>query len=341
MHTTAFARILVLLAMLLLLLMAVGAATRLTDSGLSMTTWKPLGYLPPHNSETWQKNLDNYRASPEGKIINKSITLAEFKQIFWWEYAHRTLARVLGVFLLGSIIVLNARRKITRKQSLFLFLLLCIVTIQGLLGWLMVKSGLHAEPRVSPYLLAIHLTIALSLLLLICARLLGEVKTKKRSIVVSKYSQATCFAIAALALITFVSGAFIAGLDAGSIHNDWPTMSGKFIPTDYRSLDSYITNAFENPAAAQFHHRVLGTLLLIASIILFLNLRANQRNYQALITHARLLIILPSCQVLLGIITLRLQVPLFFGLAHHLCAIAVVVCSCLLPLRLVSRKVGQ
>ena len=306
----------------------------MTGSGLSMTAWHPLGNLPPWDISSWEEIFASYRLSPEGRGFNKDLSLSEFKGIFWWEYAHRMAGRAFGIFLLLSLIWLFARGVLTRSQGFFLIFLFFLVVVQGFLGWIMVKSGLRSIPRVSPYLLTCHLSLALFLLSLISHRLLRELPSLVQRLAVPIYLRMSSIFVAFLSFVTFISGAFVAGLRGGRIHNDWPLMSGNFFPEDYRVLDSFILNALESPSASQFHHRVLGLVLFSASIFLYLCLRWHRTIYAELSLHADLVILLPFLQILLGIMTLLLEVPTFLGVLHQLCGILLFICFFLLTFRL-------
>ena len=318
-RVASFCGFLVLVAFLLLALMALGAATRLTDSGLSMTTWQPLGELPPLDLQAWQKTFRLYQQSPEGQSVNRGISLEEFQRIFWWEWAHRSLARGIALLLLGMLLWQVLLKN--RERALFLCLLLGLVALQGFLGWGMVKSGLREVARVSPYFLAAHLLLALLLLLTLMRRLFLE-KLLQRKLFVSRLVRAFSFSVALLSGLTFLMGGFVAGLKAGGIHNDWPLMSGSLIPSDYALLEPWWRNALENPSAVQFEHRFLALLLLLACGGLFWKLRWSCVRLD---WHVRLLLFLPLLQALLGGVVLRLHVPVFLGVAHHILGVCLVV----------------
>ena len=169
---STFSRLLLAVAFLLLALMALGAATRLTGSGLSMTSWQAVAELPPLDAQQWQETFDEYLRSPEGQGVNRDISLQDFRRIFWWEWSHRSLARCIAFFLL-TMLVLEAAHK-NKERSLFVLSLLCLVAFQGVLGWVMVRSGLRDVAMVSPYLLTLHLFLALVLVLVVVHRSLAR-----------------------------------------------------------------------------------------------------------------------------------------------------------------------
>ena len=326
MRLTPFSGFLVLLAFLLVALMAVGAATRLTGSGLSMTTWQPLGALPPQGARQWQDTLRHYLQSPEGQSVNRDISLKKFQRIFWWEWTHRSLARGIALLLLVMLLWQAALRN--RDRLFFLCSLLLLVSLQGLLGWGMVKSGLREVARVSPYFLSAHLFFALLVLLLVLRRLFRE--QFLRRFFVSRLVRACGFFVALVSVLTFVMGAFVAGLSAGGIHNDWPLMSGSFVPSDYGLLSPWWRNALENPSAVQFEHRCLAFLLLLSCFVLFFILRSKVR----VDWHVRCLLFLPLLQVFLGGWVLVWHVPVLLGIAHHVLGVFLVVALFVLYWRL-------
>ena len=340
MFLSPFARFLLIFALSLLFLMVLGAATRLTGSGLSMTSWDLLGNLPPWDITSWEEVFASYRLSPEGRGFNKDLSLSDFKSIFWWEYAHRMAGRAFGILLLMSLLWFFARGILTRSQGFFLIFLFFLVVLQGFLGWIMVKSGLRSVARVSPYLLASHLFLALFLLSLISHRLLFELGSLWRRVSVPIFIWTSCFFMLFLSFVTFISGAFVAGLRGGRIHNDWPLMSGSFFPSDYWILDSFILNSLWSPAASQFHHRILGLVLFFGSIFLYTAIRRHRFIYGELSLHADLVIMLPILQIFLGIMTLRLEVPVFLGVLHQLCGILLFLSFFLLIFRLRVERVS-
>ena len=319
MRVATFSGFLVVLAFLLLALMALGAATRLTGSGLSMTTWQPLAELPPLDEQMWQETYRHYLQSPEGQSVNKDISLEKFRRIFWWEWAHRSLARGIALLLLAMLLLQAARRN--RDRVLFVCALLGLVALQGLLGWGMVKSGLREVARVSPYFLTAHLFFALLLLVVVVRRLFHE-QFLRRKLFVSRLVRAGSISVALVSVLTFLMGGFVAGLRAGGIHNDWPLMSGRFVPSDYFLLEPWWRNALENPSAVQFEHRFLALLLLLGCLVLFWGFRRGSIFFD---WHVRSLLFLPFLQVMLGGVALRWHVPVFLGILHHILGVCLVV----------------
>ena len=332
MRAASFSGFLVLLALLLLALMALGAATRLTGSGLSMTTWQPVFEFPPHDAQGWQETFERYRHSAEGQSVNRGISLEGFQRIYWWEWGHRFLARSIALFLLALLLWQAVRRN--TERVFFLCSLLGLVALQGLLGWWMVRSGLREVARVSPYFLMAHLSVALLVLLLVVRCLFREHGGAGRRLVVSRGVRLWSFCVALLSLLPFVSGAFVAGLRAGGIHNDWPLMSGRLVPSDYALLEPWWRNALENPSAVQFEHRCFALLLLLCCFGLFWILR----GCEGFCWHARVVLFLPLVQALLGGLVLLLHVPVFLGVVHHVLGVCLVVVLFALCWRQVSER---
>ena len=228
------------------------------------------------------------------------------------------------------MLVLEAAHK-NKERSLFVLSLLCLVAFQGVLGWVMVRSGLRDVAMVSPYLLTLHLFLALVLVLVVVRRLFRE-NFWDRRLSVSFSVRVACFSVACVSVLTFLMGGFVAGLRGGEVHNDWPLMSGDLLPSDYFVFESFWRNAFENPSAVQFEHRFLAFFLLLGCFGLFWKFR---RSYCADV-HVRLLFFLPLFQVFLGGLSLRLHVPVFLGILHHLLGVVVVIVLFLLFWRSVA-----
>ncbi|KAK9806783.1 hypothetical protein WJX72_002648 [[Myrmecia] bisecta] len=301
-------------------MVVLGGVTRLTRSGLSMTDWKLAGERPPRSACDWEAEFAKYKASPEFQKVNRSMRLDEFKFIYWMEYAHRMWGRVLGLAFAGPALVFAARGYINRPLAQRLGLLFLMGGTQGLVGWWMVRSGLEAPPsewdvpRVSPYRLAAHLTSAV----VIYSMLMWTALTLAFPVPSAAMSSETAAAGAAvlrrwahpvtgIIALTALSGAFVAGMDAGHAYNTFPKMAGRWVPEDYFALPGW-RNAFENTAAVQFHHRVLAVTTLTSVGTLWWAHRAA-----VLPRPARLLLnglaVMTAAQVTLGISTLLLHVP--------------------------------
>jgi cytochrome c oxidase assembly protein subunit 15 len=322
----AVVRWLVVCAMAVALAVAIGGITRLTESGLSITQWKPVsGVIPPLTTEAWTDAYDRYLKIPEAQTVHRGITMSEFRSLFWWEWAHRVLARVVGLVLAVPFFVLLIRRRIRPGLRLRLMNLPLLAALQGAMGWYMVQSGLSGRTSVSPYRLVAHLAVALvifGIAVWTAAELSGTSAARERF--GAPRSRRLAFVVslsfAALAFATMLSGGFVAGLDAGKVFNTFPLMEGRLIPAGYDALGGW-RNAFENPVAAQLHHRLLaiGTAVLIWGAWLGAMLRSWP-------LHARRGLAVASAvtalQVTLGIGTLLLSVPVLIAVLHQLTGLA-------------------
>lgn len=305
------------------LVVAVGGITRLTESGLSITEWRPVsGILPPLSSAEWNAAYQRYLQIPEALTVHHGITLGQFQTLFWWEWVHRLLARAAGLVLALPYFILLARRRIPAAYRARLFLLPVLAAAQGVLGWYMVKSGLAERTDVSAYRLTAHLALAL-VIYVVCvwtALDLGSpLSTPGR--LPDRIRRASLAGVA-LTLITLLSGGFVAGLDGGKVYNTFPLMGGRIVPPGYQAYGSWWRNAFENPVAAQFNHRVLA--LGTAAALLLLAWAIRRPEAPAPLRHvAAFLALAVVGQVALGIATLLLAVPVALGVLHQLMGLAV------------------
>lgn len=321
----AVVRWLVACALAVTLAVAVGGITRLTESGLSITQWQPLsGVFPPVGGAEWADAYQRYLATPEAQTVHKGITLSAFKGLYWWEWTHRMLARGVGLVLAIPFFVLLMRRQIRSGMRLRLANLPLLAAMQGGMGWYMVQSGLSGRSSVSPYRLVAHLAIALVIFgvavwtaseLRQPRELIGAIHVRK-----SRLGLPVLLSLAALVFTTMLSGGFVAGLDAGKIFNTFPLMEGRLIPAGYGALESW-RNAFENPVAAQLHHRILalGTAALVWMTWLIAVTRAWPRGLQRRLSAAAVIAVI---QVGLGVATVLLAVPLTVAVLHQLGAMA-------------------
>ena len=299
-----------IMAILVAMMVVIGGVTRLTGSGLSMVEWRPLiGTLPPLSHEEWMRVFTLYQQSPEYNDINFGMSLSEFKLIFFWEYFHRLWGRLLGIAFALPLIYFIVRRLIPQGYQPMLIILLVLGGMQGVIGWWMVKSGLVENPAVSQYRLATHLGMALfiySLLLWTSFNLFyGKTNGLKGHLA----------GVVGLIGITIIAGAFVAGMDAGLLYNEYPLMGDGLVPYEYGEMG--LADAFENPASAQFHHRWIAVLAVIGVLTLW------RRAYQLphLRVRGHVVGIIVMCQFLLGIITLLNGVPVWMGAAHQLGAV--------------------
>ncbi len=310
-----------LLCLLLIFAMVIlGGVTRLTGSGLSMVNWHPVhGVIPPLTSEQWHEEFGNYQQSPEYQKINRDMSIGEFKSIYWFEYSHRILGRLIGLVFLIPFLYFWWRNKIKPGLTPKLMIMFLLGGLQGLLGWYMVKSGLVSNPHVSQYRLTAHLLSAI----LIYGFILWTVLDLNQS---NHYQPMRHSAVAAwrkmslgliaLLLVTIVSGGFVAGLDAGMIYNSFPTMNGEWIPEGLGALSPWYLNLFENQVAVQFSHRLLAISTGLLLLGWYIKGRARFED-PAIKRGFKLVGMMVIIQVILGISTLLMQVPVWLGAMHQ------------------------
>ena len=308
---------LITLFLLIVLMVAVGGLTRLTDSGLSITAWELFtGIMPPLNINDWNNYFTEYKKIPEYKNINFEMTLNEFKIIFYWEYAHRLLARIVGLFSLLPLIIFSLKFRYSKFYSNKYYLIFLLVCLQGFIGWYMVSSGLVENNDVSHLRLSIHLSLALFLLCLVFWYLLDVSNIKKFKL---RIPSLLLFFILTLIILQIILGAFLSGLDGGLIYNSWPDMNGAFFPNDIILNDYLTTQLFYNPSIIQFFHRITAYLLLFFIIFLnflFIKKRLNFTNI--LIFDFAILL-----QIFLGVLTLISGAEIKYASLHQLGSILV------------------
>ncbi|MGH6804070.1 MAG: COX15/CtaA family protein, partial [Methyloceanibacter sp.] len=266
------------LAALIVAMILIGGATRLTDSGLSITEWQPiLGAVPPLSEADWQRAFEAYQKIPEYTELKRGMSLDAFKAIYWWEWAHRFLGRLIGVAFFVPFVVFWALGYIPRPLLLRLIGLFLLGALQGAVGWYMVKSGLVARTDVSQYRLAAHFGVALVILGYTLWLLFGLGGERHAAIAAARGRSASWIAglVLALIFVQMLAGALVAGLDAGMGFNTWPLIDGAFVPQGLGEASPFYLNLLENPLTVQFDHRMLGYAVVVASIaqVLWLVLR--------------------------------------------------------------------
>lgn len=313
---------LLLLCGLVFLMVVLGGVTRLTGSGLSIAEWRPVtGILPPLSDEAWEETFARYRQTPEFRDVNASMDLAAFRGIFWLEYLHRLLGRIIGVVFLVPFVWFLWRGHIRREEWPKYALMFVLGGLQGLLGWYMVKSGLVDDPRVSQYRLTAHLVAAIAIygyMLWIALSLLHP----RRSFSTHPWFGRTV-ALGVLVLVTVISGGFVAGLDAGLLYNTFPMMGNYWVPPGYGALEPAWRNLFENEAAVQFNHRVLAVTTFCV-IVLYWWLARRQALPRRARIGSNALLHTALLQVALGISTLLFRVPIPLAAAHQAVALVLV-----------------
>jgi cytochrome c oxidase assembly protein subunit 15 len=301
--------------LMLFALVLVGGATRLTDSGLSITEWKPIhGVVPPLSDAEWQEEFEKYRQIPEYAQVNQGMSLDAFKRIFWWEWAHRILARGVGFVFALPLLFFWAARRIEPGLGPKLVGLLALGGLQGAVGWWMVASGLVDRVDVSQYRLAMHLTLACLIFAAIMLVARGLAPHSEPPADNGTWRFAGFMVLAVLAQVFL--GGLVAGLDAGMSYNDWPLMDGKVVPGDLFVIEPAWRNFFENPKAVQFVHRLGAYALLVLALW---HMIATRSRYPGT-THARravILFCLVLAQAAIGIATLMMQMPLHWALLHQ------------------------
>ena len=304
------------LAGLVALMVIVGGATRLTDSGLSITEWKPiLGVIPPLTEADWQAAFAKYRQIPEYQVINKGMTLDEFKTIYWWEWGHRLLGRLIGFAFLLPFLYFWLRGRLKRPLIPKLVLLFVLGGLQGLLGWYMVMSGLVDRVDVSQYRLAAHLGLAVVIfgaILWVAFDLAPDAKP----VTPDGRLLASALGLTGLVFLQIILGAFVAGLDAGQGYNSWPLMDGQIIPDGLGAMSPWYLNLFENALTVQFDHRIAAYLVAIWALVhAAVTLERAGEGPLAVGSAALALVVLG--QVALGVWTLLSHVDIGIALLHQ------------------------
>ncbi|SDU06757.1 COX15/CtaA family protein [Stappia sp. ES.058] len=313
--------------LLILAMIVVGGATRLTDSGLSITEWEPIhGVIPPLSVAEWEEELEKYRQIPEYQLVNKGMSLGEFQFIYWWEWGHRLLGRVIGLAFFVPLVWLWARGRVESGLIPWLIGGFALGGMQGVIGWWMVASGLVDRVDVSQYRLATHLTLAC----LIFAYLFGLARylalipatVPRRPAFRGPYTGAAAALIALLFVQVFLGG-LVAGLKAGLSFNTWPLMDGAFIPSGLWTMAPVWLNHFESALTVQFQHRMTAYALAIAAVWLWVSVMRNPaaRHLSAV---ALALVLVIFIQMAIGIATLLGQVPFWLALAHQGFIVAVI-----------------
>ena len=300
------------------IMIIVGGLTRLTDSGLSITQWQLFsGSIPPLNDLQWNKYFDLYKKIPEYKLQNFSMSLDEFKVIFWWEFIHRFLGRLIGITFLIPLIFFSIKLGFNKTKNLFfIFFLICF---QGFIGWYMVSSGLIDRVDVSHYRLSLHLFLAFVILCLIFWQFLDLIDLNFPS---NKINFFLPIFFLFLIFLQIIIGAFVSGMDAGMIYNSWPLMGSTYFPDDNLLIDFFKFSAFNQPSLVQFMHRNLAYLIFVIYITIFVyTYLKNLREFFNVIYFLGILLFL---QIILGIFTLLSGTQIFLASMHQISSIFLV-----------------
>ena len=312
---------LIVMFVIISIMIVVGGLTRLTDSGLSITKWQLFsGLLPPLNQKDWIMYFNLYKEIPEFKLQNFNMTLQEFKVIFWWEWVHRFLGRVIGLCYLIPLIYFSFKLKISKIINLyFIFFLICF---QGFIGWYMVSSGLVDRVDVSHFRLSIHLLMAFLILSLIFWNFL---KFQNYRYVSDGINSIFPFIFLILILIQIVIGAFVSGMDAGKIYNSWPLMGNTYFPNDNNLENLFKLSAFSDPSLVQFIHRNLAYVIGLFYILIFFKVYKNKIN--KLYRSVNVLGFFIILQIVLGIFTVVYGAQIYIAAIHQVSSIFLVTSS--------------
>jgi heme a synthase len=326
------------IVVLIAIMALVGGATRLTESGLSIVEWKPVtGILPPLNQEQWAGAFDAYKAIPQYRELNAGMTLGEFKTIFWWEWSHRLLGRVIGIAFLLPFLWFLWRGVLSADLRLRLWLIFGLGALQGVVGWWMVASGLSERVEVSQYRLATHLMLAL----LIFSAIVWTLRrlADRPSSRVSSRLKITSVALLVLTFVQLYLGALLAGLRAGRVYNTWPHIDGALIPSTARLFfeEPWWRNLFDNTLTVQFEHRMVAYALFALAILHAVD-AVRSRAGTIAVNGALWLAAAIILQAALGILTLLNQVPVLLGLAHQAVAMSVLTLAIFQAERLAARQ---
>ena len=300
------------------IMIVVGGLTRLTDSGLSITEWQLFsGFFPPLNQNDWVLYFNLYKEIPEFKLQNFNMSMQEFKIIFWWEWAHRFLGRLIGIGFLIPLIYFSIKIKISNLFNLyFIFILICF---QGFIGWYMVSSGLVDRVDVSHFRLSVHLIIAFLILSLIFWNYL---KIKVSNNILNKINPLIPFFFLILIFLQIIFGAFVSGMDAGKIYNSWPLMGNTYFPNDNSLKNLFKLSALSEPSLVQFIHRNLAYIIGIFYLYIFYKIYKNK--FYDLYKSVNILGFFIVLQIILGIFTILYGAQIYISSMHQLSSIFLV-----------------
>ena len=306
---------------LIALMIVIGGLTRLTDSGLSITKWELFsGTLPPLSETKWLDYFDQYKLIPEFKLQNYSMTLSDFKVIFWWEWGHRFLGRLIGLFFLIPLVYFTF--KVSFKKLLNLYIIFFLICFQGFLGWYMVSSGLIDKVDVSHFRLSVHLIVAFIIMSLILWNLL-KLNLKNDNQLKLHYFFPLTFLL--LIFLQIIIGAFVSGMDAGMIYNSWPKMGDTYFPDDNKFINLFNVEAFSDASLVQFLHRNLAYAILLFYLLILIKVYKN--NIKTSYFAVNILGFFLLSQVILGILTLINGVQIILASMHQISSIFLVSAS--------------
>tara|TARA_B100001029_G_scaffold178628_1_gene185858 strand:+ start:894 stop:1925 length:1032 start_codon:yes stop_codon:yes gene_type:complete len=308
------------------LIVIVGGLTRLTDSGLSITTWDVVkGILPPMSNSQWENAFNLYKEIPQFYLLNQNMTLEEFKVIFYWEYIHRILGRILGLLFIIPLIFIYLKKILNKEYNKNLFILFLLILLQGTVGWYMVKSGLVENTTVSHYRLAIHLNLALILFSAIFWYFLNIKYKRNKFFFEFKIDNIVSKSFIFLIFLQITFGAFTSGLDAGKIYQTWPLMNSYFFPDDLTLSNIMNTKILNDPSFVQFIHRKLAYLIFIYVLVMsfFIFYRKKTHMYNSSLFLLSMIFI----QVVLGVFTLLSGAYIWIASLHQISTIFLLISS--------------
>lgn len=308
---------------ILFALIVIGGITRLTESGLSITEWSPVtGIFFPISENSWNNEFDKYKLIPEFILMNPDMTLHQFKVIYFWEWFHRFIARVLGLVFFIPYIYFVYQKKLSRIENKYFPLILLLGVIQAFVGWYMVKSGLSEDVNVSQYRLATHLSIAF--LILGSIFLLAQFRYQKFieiGIVIPRIYKLSSYLLIGLIFLQIIFGAFMSGLRAGKSYNTWPLLDGEIIPDGLFAMPTWYLNFFENILTVQFDHRMLAYLIIL---LIFMQLKwMRQVSSDTVYKSTLYLFAFIIIQIVIGVLAVLYQVPIYIGIIHQIGAVLV------------------
>ena len=309
---------LIIMFLLVAIIIIVGGLTRLTDSGLSITEWQLFsGIFPPINDDDWTKYFNLYKKIPEFEIQNYSMTLSEFKVIFWWEYIHRILGRLIGISFILPLLYFT--HKVGFKNLINLYLIFLLICIQGFIGWFMVSSGLVDRVDVSHFRLSVHLLLAFIILSLILLNFLKLINVNFPNVKLNLFIP---IFFLVLIFVQIVFGAFVSGMDAGKIYNSWPLMGSGYFPDDSKYANLFKLKVFSDPSLVQFIHRNLAYLIFIFYIIILFKIYSSKllRFFSVI----KLIGFFLFLQIILGILTLLSGAEIYLSSMHQISSIFLV-----------------
>ena len=311
---------------LVFLIIIVGGLTRLTDSGLSITEWELFsGILPPLTNTSWDNYFNLYKQIPQYKLLNYNMTLNEFKIIFYWEYAHRILARLIGLFFLIPLFYFYLSSSINKKKIKICFCVLFLILFQGVIGWYMVKSGLVNDVTVSHFRLSLHLIFAFLIISTIFWLILNNKKEDIKTFFNFENKKIFFLTLILLIFIQVSMGAFVSGLDAGKIYQTWPLMGETFFPNDIKINNLNIFLDLNNHSLVQFYHRVFAYIIL-AYVLIFAFYLYYQKEKKVYLSLTIILLVL-SLQIFLGVFTLISGLNIYLASAHQISSVLLVFSS--------------